>query len=297
MKILVTGVNGLLGQHLVPVLLEKQYRVVGIGRGTARIDYPASAGFTYYEADISGEQPLHDIMYEERPDVVVHGAAMTQVDECELNQDRCFDINVHGTMHALVDAEQFSSLFIYISTDFVFSGEEGNYREEDPPRPVNWYGYTKTEAEALVEASDVPWAIVRTCLVYGRSGKGTRNNMITWSKQKLEKNKPFQVVDDQVRTPTYAGDLANGILLIIEKKATGIFHLSGKDIMTPFDMTLATARHFGLDASVIERVNAGSFSQPAKRPARTGFIIDKAINELGYSPLSFDEGLRKMFEQ
>ncbi len=232
-------------------------------------------------------------MKQERPEIVVHAAAMTQVDECELNQDACFQVNVRGTLHAIVDAEQFSQFFIYISTDFVFSGAEGNYREEDAMQPVNWYGYTKTEAEALVNACAIPWAIVRTCLVYGNSLQGTRSNIINWARAKLSGGEKIKVVDDQVRTPTYVEDLAEGILLVIEKKARGIFHLSGRDTLTPYDMVCATASYFDLDQNLVERVDATNFTQAARRPLKTGFVIDKAINELGFLPGSFEEGLKK----
>ena len=114
-------------------------------------------------------------------------------------------------------------------------------------------------------------------------------------KEKLEKGVEYSVVDDQVRTPTYVEDLAKGIVSIIEKKATGIFHLSGKDVMTPYQMAIKTAGHLGFNSSLIKRVTASSFTQPAKRPAKTGFIIDKARKELGYEPLSFEEGLKKTF--
>jgi dTDP-4-dehydrorhamnose reductase len=230
----------------------------------------------------------------EQPDVVVHAAAMTQVDDCELQHEKCFEVNVQGTSQILVDAELVCKHFIYVSTDFVFDGEKGNYTEEDEASPLSWYGFTKLQAEAVVESSTIPWAIVRTCLVYGETVDGTRSNIITWTKKNLEEGKPIKVVNDQVRTPTYVVDLAKGILLVIEKKATGIFHIAGKDILTPYQMALATASHCGLSKTLIEEVTAATFTQPAKRPPLTGFDITKAKNELGYAPLSFEEGLQAM---
>jgi len=111
----------------------------------------------------------------------------------------------------------------------------------------------------------------------------------------LEKGEEYNVVDDQVRTPTYVEDLAKGIISIIERKATGVYHLSGKDILTPYQMAIKTAGHLSLDGSVIKKVTASTFRQPAKRPLKTGFIIDKARKEIGYDPVSFDEGLTKTF--
>jgi len=122
-----------------------------------------------------------------------------------------------------------------------------------------------------------------------------RSNILTIVKEKLEKGEAYSVVDDQVRTPTYVEDLAAGIIAIMEKRACGIYHLSGINILTPYEMACKTADFLGLDKSLIKRVTAESFSQPAKRPARTGFIIDKARRELAYSPVSFLEGLKRTF--
>ena len=142
--------------------------------------------------------------------------------------------------------------------------------------------------------SGLAWAIARTVLVIGNA-IGTRSNIISWVKDKLSKGEKIRVVNDQFRTPTFTEDLAKGIVLIIEKKAKGIYHISGKDLLTPYEIALKTAAHFQLDSSLIEKADVTSFSQPAVRPPRTGFQIDKARKDLGYEPLSFDEGLNKFF--
>jgi dTDP-4-dehydrorhamnose reductase len=110
----------------------------------------------------------------------------------------------------------------------------------------------------------------------------------------LQQEKNIRVVADQYRTPTYVEDLAKGIASIIEKKAEGIYHLSGKDVLTPYDIAIKTAEFLRLDANYIEKVDASTFTQPGKRPAKTGFNIEKARKELGYEPLSFDEGLKRV---
>ncbi len=298
MKILITGANGLLGQHLTNLLLQQGYTVIATGKGEDRL-HPEGWGdkYTWRTLDITDSIDVQTVMSAEQPDVVVHAAAMTQVDECELHAEQCERINVIGTSQVLVDAEIYSKHFIYVSTDFVFDGEQGNYKEEDDLKPVSYYGFTKMQAEAIAETSTIPFAIVRTCLVYGNTLAGTRSNIITWVKSSLEQDKPIKVVADQWRTPTYVEDLAKGIILIIEKKATGIYHISGKDLLTPYDMAIQTASHFGLDKSRIEKVDAATFTQPGRRPPKTGFVIEKARKELGYEPLTFEEGLKKMFQE
>jgi dTDP-4-dehydrorhamnose reductase len=294
LKVLITGANGLLGQHLTKLLLDKDYQVVATSRGESRLPFQTSDNYTYREMDIANGIETFAVMGQERPDVVVHAAAMTQVDDCELRPQQCERINVQGTSQVLTDAETFSSHFIYISTDFVFDGEQGNYAEDDDTKPISLYGFTKLQAESMVQTSTIPFAIVRTCLVYGNLLKGTRSNIVSWVKESLEQGKTIQVVSDQLRTPTYVEDLAKGIALIIENKATGIYHISGKDWLTPYDIALKAAAKYNLDASKIVKVDAATFKQPGRRPLKTGFVIEKARKELGYEPLSFDEGLSRM---
>jgi dTDP-4-dehydrorhamnose reductase len=119
----------------------------------------------------------------------------------------------------------------------------------------------------------------------------SRSNIVLWVKNSLEQKKPIRVVTDQYRTPTLAEDLAIGCLLAAEQKATGIYHVSGEEMMTPYDIAIRTAEFFGLDKTLISPTDASQFTQPARRPMRTGFIIDKAKLELGYEPHSFSEGL------
>jgi dTDP-4-dehydrorhamnose reductase len=294
LKVLITGANGLLGQHLTKLLIEKNYQVVATSRGESRLPFQPSDNYTYHSMDIANAFDTYAVMNREKPDVVVHAAAMTQVDDCELQPEQCERINVQGTAQILTDAETFSSHFIYISTDFVFDGEQGNYKEEDDTLPISLYGFSKLQAESMVQTSTIPFAIVRTCLVYGNLLKGTRSNIVSWVKESLEQGKTIQVVIDHVRTPTYVEDLAKGIALIIEKKATGIYHISGKDWLTPYDIALKTAAKYNLDAGKIVKVDAATFKQPGRRPLKTGFVIEKARKELSFEPMSFDEGLALM---
>ena len=294
MKILITGANGFLGYYLTEQLLEKKFSVIATGKGECRLPFTHDKNFQYLSMDFTDPFSIHDVFENIKPDVVIHAGAMSKPDECEANQMLAYLVNVEGTVQLLINAADIKSFFIYLSTDFVFDGERGMYREDDIPAPVNYYGRTKLEAEEAVKEYEFDWAIVRTVLVYGKNHSG-HNNILKIVKEKLEKGEEYNVVDDQLRTPTYVEDLAKGIVSIVEKKATGIFHLSGKDILTPYQMAIKTSELLQLDNSVLKRVTASSFNQPARRPLKTGFVIDKARKELGYEPLSFDEGLKKTF--
>jgi dTDP-4-dehydrorhamnose reductase len=293
MKVLVTGANGLLGHELIGLLLQKEFEVIATSKGPNRLNV-TRGNFSYRDLDITDGMACNKILTEDRPDVIIHAAAMTQVDQCELNKIDCYNINVTATRFLIEAAKEVKARFVYISTDFIFDGLTGPYKEEDEPRPLNYYGSTKLSAEIEVMESGLPWSIIRTVLVIGNADS-TRSNIISWVKDKLTKGEKIKVVDDQFRTPTYTEDLAKGIVLVVEKNATGIYHISGKDLLTPYQIAIMTADHFHLDHSLIEKADATSFSQPALRPPRTGFYIDKARADLGYEPLSFEEGLKKFF--
>ena len=296
MKILITGANGLLGQHLVKMLIDTTtHSIIATGKGTCRMNFSFAKTFQYYSLDITDAVAVEDFIAAHQPNIIVHIAAITQADECEQNPIACWHTNVTATRFLINAAEKINAHFIYLSTDFVFDGLSGPYIETDETGPLNYYGSSKLAAEKAVQQSLLHGCIIRTVLVYGNAWLKNRSNMVSWVKENLEKQQNIKVVSDQWRTPTYVDDLATGVLLAIEKNATGIYHISGEEMMTPYDMALATAAYLKLDINLIEKVNASSFTQPAKRPAKTGFVIDKAKKELGYKPISFGEGLQKMF--
>lgn len=293
--VLITGANGFLGYYLTDALLSKGFTVLATGKGDCRLPYGTYPGFTYEQMDFTDPFAVHDIFEKYKPTIVVHAGAMTKPDECELNQWPCYVTNVEGTLTLLANAEELKSYFLFISTDFVFDGKKGMYTEEDIPSPVNFYGKSKAEAEDAVKEYAFDWSIVRPCLVYGKPATG-KQNILTVVKNKIENKEKYLVFNDQYRTPTFVEDFVTGIVSIIEKKAKGIYHLSGKNMLTPYEMAIKTAKHLQLDTSFIQMATAADFVQPAQRPPRTGLTIDKARRELGFNPVSFDEGLIKSFE-
>jgi dTDP-4-dehydrorhamnose reductase len=294
MKILLTGANGFLGYYLSKQLLEKGHDVIATGRGGCRLPFTAHKHFTYVSMDFTDPFAVHDVFEKYKPEIVVHAGAMSKPDECEQNQWQAYKTNVEGTVTLLLNAEEHKSRFVFVSTDFIFEGTKTMYREDDLPGPVNFYGKTKLEAETAVIEYKHDWSIVRTILVYGKPISG-KANLLTIVKDKLEKGEEYSVVNDQLRTPTYVEDLATGIVSIIERKATGVYHISGEDILTPYEMAGKVADHLSLNKSLIKEVTSADLSQPARRPATTGFNISKARSELDYVPISFEEGLTRTF--
>lgn len=294
MKILITGATGLFGQNAVKQFADAGHTVIATSRGVSRLS-AQDPSWNYVAMDITDRKEVIHQVGIIQPDVIIHAAANAQPDSCEMDKAACYDTNVNATRYFTEAAATINAKLVFISTDFVFSGEDGPYRETDVPAPVNYYGETKWEAEQIVQQSGVNQAIVRTVLVYGNILTGTRSNIVTWVKDNLEKEKPIKVVSDQVRTPTFVEDLVTGVRLVVEKNAAGIYHISGREVLTPYDMAVQVADYFGLNKDLMEKVDAAVFTQPARRPLKTGFIIEKAERELGYQPISFRQGILKMF--
>ena len=296
-KILVTGSNGLLGQKLVKLILDKgEFELIATSRGENRIAdlYPS---MQYYGLDICNEMEVNKLLDDLKPEYVINTAAMTNVDLCETEKENCWDLNVNSVQYLINACKKNNSHLIHLSTDFIFDGEDGPYDEEAIANPVSYYGESKLEAEKLLKASSCDWAILRTVLVYGISHDMSRSNIILWVKESLENGKEIKVVNDQWRTPTLAEDLAMGCYLTVQKNARGVFNISGKDFLSPYEMAVKTADYFGLDKGLMEEVDGSVFTQTAKRPPKTGFLLDKAVKELNYSPVSFEEGIKVLAKQ
>lgn len=289
MRILITGANGLLGYKLVQLLAGKSDITT---LATARRK-PAdlSAGIQFAELDITHKNQTLNTVSAAKPDVVIHTAAMTQVDQCETEREKCWSANVTGVENIVQACAQTNAHLVHVSTDFIFDGTYGPLDETAVPNPVNYYGESKLAGEKLIQQSTINWAILRTVLVYGVTPDMSRSNIVLWVKKSLEEGKTIQVVNDQWRTPTLAEDLAMGCYLAASQKAKGIYHISGSEMLTPFQIAIQTAEFFNLNKELIKPADSSTFTQPARRPPKTGFIISKAQRELGYTPHTFTEGL------
>lgn len=294
--ILVTGSNGLLGQKLVELLTQQpDKKVIATARGENRL--PFKEGYDYFSMDITKPEEVASVIQKTMPDVIVHGAAMTNVDQCEFEKETCWAQNVKAVEYIVEACRKHDIFLCHVSTDFIFDGAAGPYTEEGEANPLSFYGWSKYAAEKVIQHSGIRWAIARTVLVYGIAFDMSRSNIILWVKKSLEEGKNIKVVTDQWRTPTLAEDLAMGCFLIADKEAEGVFNISGKDLLTPYEMAMMTADYFGLDKGLIAEADSSNFTQPAKRPARTGFVLDKSNEILGYNPHTFKEGIAILASQ
>lgn len=294
-RILITGANGLLGQKLIKLYRDKpEVETIATGIEDSRL---GDGNYVYHTMDITSEQEVLKVISKTKPDIIINTAALTQVDQCETEREFCWKLNVTAVDHLIKASEKNNCFLIHLSTDFIYGGEAGPYKEDDVPAPISYYGESKLASEQLLEKSAIKYAIVRTQLVYGIVPNLSRSNIILWVKNSLEEGKQIKVVNDQWRTPTLAEDLAVGCSLVAEKKAEGVFHISGSELLTPYDMAMATCDYFDLDKSLITEVDGSIFQQTAKRPPRTGFILDKAKTQLGYHPRTFKEGIAVLKSQ
>ncbi|MEO5911726.1 MAG: SDR family oxidoreductase [Pelobium sp.] len=295
-KVLVTGSNGLLGQKLTErILAKKDFELIATAKGKNR--YTVVEGYTYAEMDIEDQQSIAEVIGKFSPDVVINTAAMTNVDTCETEREKCWALNVTAVDYLINACRENNCQLIHLSTDFIFDGLAGPYLEDATPSPVSFYGESKLAAELSLKQSDIHFTILRTIIVYGIVNDMSRSNIVLWAKGALGKGDPINVVDDQWRMPTLAEDLAEICLLAAAKGAQGIYNASGKDMMSIIEMVNQVADFYGFDKSLIKPISSSSLNQVANRPVKTGFILDKSIKELGYQPHSFLEGMQIMEQQ
>lgn len=288
--ILVTGTNGLLGQKILYQLKAiPDVRLIASSKGGNRTN--DKSGYVYVDLDITSQQQLNEVFDTYRPDTLINTAAFTNVDACELNKEDCWKLNVDAVASLISLCKIYNTHFIHLSTDFVFDGTAGPYSEEDQPNPLSYYAKSKYESEKLLMQSDLKWAIIRTIIIYGVVDDRQRSNVVLWTKNSLEQQKDINVITDQIRMPTLAEDLADACVQCALRKATGIYHVSGSELMSIWECVNIVADYFHLDKKYLHPITTASLKQPAARPLVTGFKIDKAIRDLNYRPHSFLEGL------
>jgi len=263
MKILVTGGSGLLGQALMTIFKDEE--VYG-----TYYDYPCKQKNMRY-LDITSSKEVADLVQKIKPDVVIHTAAFTNVDDCEVHIQKATQINVEGTRNMASSAQQIEAKFVYISTDYVFDGEKGWYMEDETPSPINVYGETKLAGEKSVMQECSDFLIARSSVIYGsRDG-----NFATWLLSQFSQKKNVSVVDDQYASPTYNHDLAEQLKALIEEDAQGIYHTAGGERMNRYQFALTMADVFGYGRELIKPVGMNTLKWIARRPHDSSLDISK----------------------
>jgi dTDP-4-dehydrorhamnose reductase len=291
MMILITGSNGLLGQKLVKHLTKNNIPFIATSKGKNR--NPDCMDASYSTMDICSTDDIKSVFNLFIPTHVIHTAAMTNVDECEEFPLECEKLNVEATQLLFEAAQKIGAHFQLLSTDFVFDGLKGNYSERDVPNPLSVYARSKVSAEKLVATSRyLNYSIVRTIILYGTANNLSRSNIVCWSKEALSKGQPMTIIDDQFRAPTWADDLAWACIRICTLNKTGLYHISGPETMSIYDLVLRIANFYGFSKDSLSKTDSLSLNQKAKRPPKTGFDLQKAQSELLYKPKTLEETLK-----
>lgn len=295
-KILITGSNGLLGQSLLDLFLDDEnYEVIALSRGKNR--YVTAKDYLYEEVDLIEKAEVRALVLKHQPNFIVNTAAMTNVDQCEDDKKTCDAINVDLVKELVNVSSTIKAHIIHISTDFIFDGKNGPYREGDKPNPVNYYGLSKLKSEQVLKKSDIDFTILRTILVYGKVHDMSRNNIVLWIRKMLLAKKEITIVNDQYRMPTYVEDLAMACKKVIEKRAAGIFNISSTQLMSIYEIAHEVARVLNLDNTFIKPISTQELNQRAARPIKTGFVLDKTIKELELQLNPFKIDLQRFKEK
>ena len=288
-RVLICGSNGLFGQRLALTLgHETEYEVLNTSHH--RLFVLDRHLFDYTQLDITNKGDVKSLVTSFRPDIIVNAAAMTNVDTCETQRELAWKVNVVGVENLVEVARRIGSLLIHISTDYVFDGKAGPYKETDRVNPVNYYGKTKLAGENVILAGGISSAIMRTIVVYG-TGINVKNNFALWVINSLREGKNIRCVDDQIGNPTHVSDLAAGVVKVIEREQSGLFHIGGAEAVSRSEFALKAAEVFGLSASLIQKIKTRELLQTAQRPMVTSLTTLKAEKELDFHPMTLTQGL------
>jgi len=289
LKIFVTGANGLLGHQVVKLALNAGHEVIASYVGQPPV------GGKPLELDLTKLQSIRQTIVKLGPDAIIHTAAHTNVDGCETDRELAHKLNADAAREIALAANELGAHLTHISTDYIFDGEKGLYKEDDNPRPVNYYGHTKLEGEVYVKADSKNWCIARTSATYGWGGE--KKNFATWLVENLSAGKQVKVVTDQYVSPTLNMNLAEMVLEISERKLTGVLHTAGASRASRYDFAVELAKVFNLNRDLIKQVKVKDMSWPAKRPRDSSLDVSKCVGLLKTKPLGTQEALVTMKAQ
>lgn len=292
-RVFIAGSNGLLGQKLA-LCFQKNFEVhAGDLQPTS---YVPSSALQYHAFDLTQRRETTRLVSAIKPDVVVNAAAFTEVDGAEDQKELCWKVNVTGIENLVVAARKNQSRLVHVSTDYIFDGSHGPYREDASPNPTGYYAKSKLAGENAIINSPLVWTIVRTMVLFG-TGINVRPNFVTWLIQALRAGKTVRIVDDQWGNVTLADDLAQGIYQAVVQQKSGIYNMAGADFLSRYEFSLLIAEIFELNPQLIQRIKTSELKQKAPRPLISGLILDKTQTELGLSFLTARESLLNLKSQ
>jgi dTDP-4-dehydrorhamnose reductase len=282
-KYLITGSSGLIGSQIVKDLLSKGHQVYSCYNKLKPADGKS------IHMDLTDSKDIENSLHEIKPDVIIHLAAMTNVDECETNEKIATTVNVDATKLLLIHATKFNSFFIYVSTDYVFDGIMGMYNESDTPKPLGIYGKTKLDGEKEVQKSQCNWCIARTSTPFGFHP--TKKTFPIWVINNLKNNKKINIFTDQFTSPTYVPNLSKMLIEISEKKISGIIHVSGASRISRFNFSQKIIEKLNLDSTLINPISLDQTESKNHRPKDSSLDVSLAQKILDEKPMGIEKSL------
>lgn len=280
-RLFITGGSGLLGSKFIN--LPGDHEIIST--------YNTNPRDNAVKLDITDEADVVSKIESLSPDLVVHSAALTNVDYCEDHQDEADKINGQGTLNLVKACKKTGAKMIYVSTDFVFDGKKGMYQETDDTNPLSYYGLSKLKGEGHVQNSGIDYAIARVSVLYGWH---TNFNFTTWVLDELKDGNQINIVTDEYNSPTFADNAARAILNIYSEGKEGIYHIAGDERISRFDFAKNIAKVFDLDETLINPILSEELIRKAERPMDSSLSVEKARNDLDVKLLDATEGLKEM---
>ena len=288
--ILVTGGTGLLGKGMEETAPEG-WNIVSLHQRGYQIE---DATALHLVLDIREKKSADKVFADYKFDAVIHAAGIANVDYVETHYAESLESNLEGTFNIASAARRAGVYFVYVSTNAVFDGQHAPYSETDAPNPVNKYGEIKLQCERLISETLTDSSIVRPILMYGWNHAVNRPNIVTWVRRRLQRGEIVELVDDVTENPLYNLQCAEALWAVVEKRPSGVFHVAGKDACNRYEFGRKIAEVFGLDASLITRVDSSRFPDIAKRPPNTTLSVKRMETELGVPALRLEDGLKSM---
>ena len=277
-----TGSAGLIGQQLVKDLSESNQVFSSYNESIPEFGEPI-------RMDLRDQTEISRVFNEKKPDIVIHLGAMTDVDHCERDKSSATEINAKSTEIIAKECSNQNSFLVYLSTDYVFDGSSGMYKETDTTNPIGHYGKSKLDGERSVENFSSEYCIARTSTPFGLQSK--KKSFPTWIIENLEQKNQINVLTDQITSPTYIPNLSQMLIEIAERKITGILHVSGASKMSRYDMACMIADKLDYDQSLLNPAIMSQMNWDAERPKNSSFDVSKAASILHQKPQTIEESI------
>jgi len=288
LKVLVTGSAGLVGRQVVKDL-SNSHQVFSC-YNESKPEYGDSV-----KMDLKNREMISSVLTEKNPDVVIHLGAMTGVDLCEKEKTSASEINTKATEIIAKECSKLNSFLVYVSTDYVFDGNLGMYKEDDVTNPLGFYGKSKLEGEKVVQNFSTNWCIARTSTPFGLHP--TKKSFPMWVIENLQKQKQIDVLIDQFTSPTYIPNLSRMLIEISERRITGIIHTAGASKISRYQMASMVSDKLNLDSTLLKQISINKMTWVAQRPKDSSLDVSRAISILNEKPQKIDQSLNLFIDE